>query len=221
MCNKHSFLQDKDGRLFNGFKLTESHTGIAKLHGLKEDNCNKYEYNPSHENDCTYGIVGLKIDSRVFEPTNNDTKQIVSYIGKYFPNITTWTDYSLLDNPSAEMQLEAVKKDGYAIQYIKNPSEEMQLIAVKQNGYAIKFIKNPSKAVQLEAVKQDGCAIQYIKNPSEEMQLIAVKQNGYAIQYIKNPSALLQLEAVKENGYAIQFIKNPSAAVQLIAVNNR
>jgi hypothetical protein len=60
-------------------------------------------------------------------------------------------------------QLEAVKQDGYAIQYIKNPSEQVQLEAIKQNGYAIQFIKNP---------------IYYIKNPSEQVQLEAVKQYG-------------------------------------------
>lgn len=40
------------------------------------------------------------------------------------------------------IQLEAVKQNGEAIQYIKNPSEQIQLFAVKQNGKAIKFIKN-------------------------------------------------------------------------------
>ena len=39
------------------------------------------------------------------------------------------------------MQIEAVKQDGYAIQYIKNPSLEVQIEAVKQDGYAIQYIK--------------------------------------------------------------------------------
>ena len=42
-------------------------------------------------------------------------------------------------------KLEAVKQDGYFIQYIQNPSEALQLEAVKQNGYAIKYIDNPSE----------------------------------------------------------------------------
>ena len=36
---------------------------------------------------------------------------------------------------------------GKAIRYIKNPSEEVQLTAVKQDGYAIRFIKNPYPSV--------------------------------------------------------------------------
>jgi DNA-dependent RNA polymerase auxiliary subunit epsilon len=63
---------------------------------------------------------------------------------------------NLIDNPSEEAQLIAVKQDGNSIKYIDNPSEAVQIEAVKQNGYAIKFIDNPSEAVQLEADKQKG-----------------------------------------------------------------
>ena len=41
-------------------------------------------------------------------------------------------------------ELEAVKQNGLAVQYIDNPSEEVQLEAVKQNGGAIKYIAKPS-----------------------------------------------------------------------------
>ena len=117
-----------------------------------------------------------------------------------------------------ELQLEAVKQNGWAIQYIENPSKKVQLEAIKQNGYAIKYIKNPSEKVQLSAVKQYGSAIRFIKNPSEKVQLEAVKRNGWAIQFIKNPSEKLQLEAIKENGRAIYYIKNPLEKVQIAAV---
>ena len=90
-----------------------------------------------------------------------------------------------------EVQLEAVKQDGYAIKFIENPSLKVQLEAVKQDGDAIELIKNPSLEVQLEAVKQKGCAIKYIKGPSLEVQLEAVKQDGYDIQYIERPLLLM------------------------------
>ena len=47
--------------------------------------------------------------------------------------------------------LEKVKQDGHAIQYIENPSEEVQLEAVQRHGYAIYHIENPSEEVQLIA----------------------------------------------------------------------
>jgi hypothetical protein len=108
---------------------------------------------------------------------------------------------------------------------LNNQTEEVQLEAVKKNGFAIQYIKNPSKEVQLEAVKRNGSAIRYIKKPSEEVQLTAVKNDGLAIYYIKNPSKEVQLEAVKSvddiggnDGSAIQFIKNPSKEVMRVAL---
>ena len=53
---------------------------------------------------------------------------------------------------SEEEQLEAVKQNGFAIQYIANPSEQVQLEAVTQYGRAIKWIASPSEQVQLEAL---------------------------------------------------------------------
>ena len=120
--------------------------------------------------------------------------------------------------PTEAEQLATVKKDGYAIKYIKNPSEQVQLAAVSQAGYAASYIKNPSEQVQLAAVKQDALAIRYINSPSEQVQLAAVKQDGWHIQYIKNPSEQVQLAAVKQDGTAIRYIKNPSEQVQLAAV---
>ena len=43
-----------------------------------------------------------------------------------------------------------------------NKTEKELLEAVKENGYAIQYIHNPSEQVQLETVKKDGYAIQYI-----------------------------------------------------------
>jgi len=40
--------------------------------------------------------------------------------------------------------------------------EEVQIAAVKYDGFSIKYIKNPA-----EAVKEDAWVIRYIKNPSE------------------------------------------------------
>ena len=50
---------------------------------------------------------------------------------------------------------------------------------VRLNGCAIQFIENPSMEVQLAAVRQNWRAIEYIKNPSEEIQLIAALSKDY------------------------------------------
>jgi DNA-dependent RNA polymerase auxiliary subunit epsilon len=97
--------------------------------------------------------------------------------------------------------------------YLNTYSVRVQLEVVKQQGYAIQFIDNPSIQVQIEAVKQCGCAIVSIENPSSKVQLEAVKQDGYAIQFIKNPSPEVQLAAVKQNCHAIRYIDDLSPEV--------
>ena len=41
-------------------------------------------------------------------------------------------------------------------------SKEESLEAVKRNGYALRYVKDQTEAVCLEAVKQDGYALQYV-----------------------------------------------------------
>lgn len=67
-------------------------------------------------------------------------------------------------------------------------TEAAQLEAVRQDKDALQFIHNPTEKVKLEAVKHFGAAMLYINKPTEEMKLEAVKQNGYVLKYIHNPS---------------------------------
>ena len=57
-------------------------------------------------------------------------------------------DYNTLSDLEKKYLWEAVKRNGYAIQYIKNPSEAVQMEAVKRNGYAIQHIANPSEVIK-------------------------------------------------------------------------
>lgn len=59
----------------------------------------------------------------------------------------------ILNYVNEQVQLEAIKEHGNAIEYIKNPSERVQLEAVKENALAIRHIKNPSEQVKLESVR--------------------------------------------------------------------
>ena len=49
-----------------------------------------------------------------------------------------------------------VKENGLAIQCINNPSEEVQLEAIKKDGLAIRYVKNPSEKVIQESIKGFG-----------------------------------------------------------------
>lgn len=53
---------------------------------------------------------------------------------------------------SYEVVKYAVQKWGYSIRYINNPTEELQLMAVRYNGYLLDDIEEPTPAVIYEAV---------------------------------------------------------------------
>lgn len=93
-------------------------------------------------------------------------------------------------NLSGEEALEAVKKEGYDLQYVKDQTPEICLEAVKQDGYTLKYVKEQTPEICLEAVKQDGYALQYVNEniftSEEEMTLEEVcKELGRTIKIIK------------------------------------
>ena len=52
---------------------------------------------------------------------------------------------STINNPTDEMKLLALRKDGLTLEYIENPTLEMQEIALENNIRAIRYIENPSE----------------------------------------------------------------------------
>ena len=76
-----------------------------------------------------------------------------------------------------------------------NLIEQTQLNVIKENPFALQYLVNPSELVQLLGVKQVGCSVKYLEYPSEQVQLAAVKRDGFAIQYLKNPSKQVKAAA--------------------------
>ena len=55
-----------------------------------------------------------------------------------------------------------IKYDQLSIK--KNLSSDKAMEAVKQNGYALQYVKNQTEAICLEAIKQDGYALRYVNS---------------------------------------------------------
>ena len=89
--------------------------------------------------------------------------------------------------------LKKVKKNPNYIKFINNPSEELQIQAVKEIGYTIKYISDPSLEIQRKAIIQNPYAIEYFEEPCEEIQLLAINIAPKCYKCIKNPT-----EKVKE-----------------------
>jgi len=135
-----------------------------------------------------YVNTGIGIPRYQYDKLSNNNK--TSYLKKMEISIkydVKNIQYYYAELPE-EVQMAAVKQDGYAIEYINNPSPEVQMAAVNQNPNAIEHIDNPSPELQMAAVTKDAFAIRYIDNPSPELQMAAVNQDGNAIWYIDNLS---------------------------------
>ena len=97
-------------------------------------------------------------------------------------------EYDLLEekcNLKGREALEAVKKNGYALQFVNEQTPEICLEAVKENGYALQFVNEQTPDICLEAVKEDGYALQFVNEQTPDICLEAVKQEGDALQFVK------------------------------------
>lgn len=82
------------------------------------------------------------------------------------------------------------------------------LDAVKRNGLELEFVKEQTPEVCLEAVKEDWQALQFVKNQTPDLCLIAIREDDSALQFVKEQTPEICLEAVKQNGGALQFVKD-------------
>jgi len=118
-----------------------------------------------------------------------------------------------------ESQLKTVESVGLLLYYITNPSEKVQLEAVRCDARAIQFVS--SESIQLKALDESPYyGAEFIKNPSEAVQLYAVNKFGESIEYFPNPSECVQIAAVKDCSDNILYIKNPCEQAQLQAVQD-
>ena len=121
--------------------------------------------------------------------------------------------------PTDEMKLLAVRKNGLTLQCVESPSREMQMAAIENNARAIQFVADPTPEMMTKAIMDGWINLEYIKNPPDDLLKLAVSQAGWAIKYAPDPSEDLQLLAVGKNYDAIRFIANPSETVQQAAVS--
>ena len=110
MCDKYSFVQDKQGKIYNGYGIN-SHSCICKIHGLKEDKCNKYEYNPYKDN-YHGGIKGLNLENGgVNKVTATDLDIIEKHLTALFPTNSSWDSFEALKTDENILGLIELSKD--------------------------------------------------------------------------------------------------------------
>ena len=62
-----------------------------------------------------------------------------------------------------QQRLANIRRNGEYIKYVKEQEQtpELCLEAVKQNGWALQFVKNQTYDVCLEAIRQNGLALRF------------------------------------------------------------
>src|SRR5574344_1664027 len=65
------------------------------------------------------------------------------------------------------------------------------LEAVKQNGYALEYVKEQTPVICLESVRQNGYALEYVKEQTHDICLEAIKDNGLALRWVKEQTPLI------------------------------
>ena len=110
MCDKYSFVQDKQGNIYNGYGIN-SHSCICKIHKLNEDKVNKYEYNPYKDN-CYGGIKGLNLENGgVNKVTATDLDIIAKHLTTLFPTNSSWDSFEALKTDENILGLIELSKD--------------------------------------------------------------------------------------------------------------
>jgi hypothetical protein len=159
-------------------------------------------------NDSKLAFVSIPNDAKVVHFRDKSKANKI-----FIHRIIDFENWEMWENE--EFCLNAVKRNGCFLGFVKNQTEVVCLEAVKQTGYALLFVKNQTETVALEAVKQNGIVLQDVKNQTGEICLEAVKQNGYALRYVRNQTKSVCFEAVKQTVLALIYVENRTVAWKL------
>ena len=92
MCQRHSFILTRAGKVHDGYGVTDSHTVIRELAGLhaNDDTVNAYEWQPPKGWPDADWNLGLTKDTVVFETKSSHESAIERHIKALYPTMEAW-----------------------------------------------------------------------------------------------------------------------------------
>src|ERR1017187_9341135 len=92
ICNRHSFIVTRAGKVFDGLGFTDSHTVIRVLSGLhaNDDTVNAYEWQPPKGWPKSDWEDGLTKDTEVFELKSSHLSAMKRHVKKLYPSMDAW-----------------------------------------------------------------------------------------------------------------------------------
>lgn len=109
------------------------------------------------------------------------------------------------------------------LKLINSPDYDIQLKAIQKTGFAIEFVKNPSKEFQLEAINQHFFALYRIHHPDEEVQLLALNKYKINLDNVKNKGKSDSVIETLESAVVVMFLEkitNPKFLLTLYSMTN-
>ena len=92
MCNRHSFILTRAGKVLDGAGLTDSHTEIREFHSLhaNDDTLNAYEWQPPAAWPESDWFKGLTKDTEVFVPKASHLDAMERHLKAVYPTMSEW-----------------------------------------------------------------------------------------------------------------------------------
>lgn len=72
--------------------------------------------------------------------------------------------------------MEAIKRDGTMLRYVRNQTPELCMVAVKQNAHALRYVINQTEKLCLTAVNNFSTAFKYVQNQTEAICAVYLKR---------------------------------------------
>ena len=94
MCQRHSFILTRAGKVHDGYGVTDSHTVMRELAGLhaNDDTVNAYEWQPPTGWPDADWNLGLTKDLVVFETKSSHESAIERHIKALYPTMEAWDE---------------------------------------------------------------------------------------------------------------------------------
>ena len=152
-------------------------------------------------------------------------------------------------NPSDKLILQAVKQNGYNLQYVRHErqTEAMCVAAVANwagaldhmaprfhntNVYqaavmgsepceALRIMKWQTHLLCFAAIRNNPDALKFVRRQTEYLCLEAVKRRGLALRHVREQTPAICMAAVQQDGAALPYVREQTFDICMAAVRNK
>jgi len=157
---------------------------------------------------CKYVVM---MDPTCIEHVRNQTPDLCMLALELYHNVIHIM--SKIRDPTEEIYLAALRKDGNYINRINDPNSKILETAIINKPAALGYIEAKNMTPELCLLALKHCKKPYeimllIPKPTDEMYLAALNKDISYIQRITNPSQTLKEAAIRQDYHVLQYIRD-------------